>query len=74
MDLALANAQKVHTSTPDHKKYAVAHIIAGQIFADKGDKSHAQEEYRQFLNEDPTSQLAPRVKDAIAQLDAPPAK
>lgn len=66
-DKALANAQKVH-AIPDHKKYAMAHVIAGQILADKGDKQHARDEFKAFLQEDPGSPLAPRVKDALAQL------
>lgn len=66
-DKALVNAQKVH-AIPDHKKYAVAHVIAGQILTDKGDKQHAQEEFREFLQEDPGSTLAPRVKEALTQL------
>jgi predicted Zn-dependent protease len=35
-DQALANAQKVH-SLPDHKKFAIAHLIAAQILSDRGD-------------------------------------
>jgi len=64
---ALANAQKVH-AVPDHKKFAVAHLIAAQVLTDRGENQRAREEYRQFLSEDPGSPLAARVKDALAKL------
>ncbi len=67
-DLALANAQKVH-SLPDHKKFAIAHLIAAQVLTDRGENQPAREEYRQFLREDPGSPLAGRVKDALAKLE-----
>jgi Tfp pilus assembly protein PilF len=70
-DQALANAQKVH-SLPDHKKFAVAHLIAAQILSDRGDNQRVSEEYKQFLREDPDSLLAPRVKDALAKLETAP--
>lgn len=70
-DEALANAQKVH-SLPDHKKFAVAHLIAAEILSGRGDKKRVREEYQQFLKEDPNSTLAPRVKDALAKLDSTP--
>jgi Tfp pilus assembly protein PilF len=66
---ALANAQKVHT-LPDHKKFAIAHVIAGQILSDRRESAKAREEYRQFLQEDPDSPMAPRVKDALTKLEA----
>jgi Tfp pilus assembly protein PilF len=65
---ALANAQKVH-SLPDHKKFAIAHLIAAQVLSDRGENRRAQEEYRRFLQEDPDSPLAGRVKDALSKLD-----
>ena len=64
---ALANARKVH-SLPDHQKFAIAHLIAAQILSDRGDNKKVAEEYRQFLKEDPSSPLAPRVKDALTKL------
>jgi tetratricopeptide (TPR) repeat protein len=67
-DQALANAQKVH-SLPDHKKFAIAYLIAAQILSDRGENRRAQEEYRQFLKEDPDSALAARVKDVLSKLD-----
>ncbi len=65
---ALVNAQKVH-SLPDHKKFAMAHLIAAQILSDRGDKQHSREEFQLFLREAPDSPLAPRVKEALAKLD-----
>ena len=70
-DRALANAQKVH-SLPDHKKFAVAHLIAAEILSGRSDNKRVREEYQQFLKEDPNSPLAPRVKDALAKLDSTP--
>jgi tetratricopeptide (TPR) repeat protein len=67
-DQALATAQKVH-ALPDHKKYAAAHLISGQVLADKGNAKGAADEYRLFLKEDPNSPMAPKVKDAVAQLE-----
>lgn len=67
-DQALANAQKVH-ALPDHKKFAAAHLIAGQVLTDKGNAKAAADEYRLFLKEDPNSPMAPKVKDALAQLE-----
>jgi Tfp pilus assembly protein PilF len=69
-DPALANAQKVH-ALPDHRKYALAHLIAAQILSNKGENEKVAEEYRQFLKEDPGSPMAPRVKDALSKLAAP---
>jgi Tfp pilus assembly protein PilF len=64
---ALANARKVH-SLPDHQKFAIAHLVAAQILSDRGDNHKVAEEYRQFLKEDPSSPLAPRVQDALTKL------
>ena len=67
IDPALANARKVH-SLPDHQKFAIAHLIAAQILSDRGDNQKVAEEYRHFLQEDPSSPLAPRVRDALTKL------
>ncbi len=64
---ALANARKVH-SLPDHQKFAIAHLVAAQILSDRGDNQKVAEQYRQFLKEDPSSPLAPRVQDALTKL------
>ena len=69
VDQALANAQKVH-AIPDHKKFASAHIVAGQALSAKGDAKGAADEFRVFLKEDPNSPMAPQVKAALAQLEA----
>ena len=67
---ALANAQKVHSlPEPEHKKFAIAHLIAAQVLSDRGENQRAREEYRQFLREDPDSPMAARVKDALSKLD-----
>jgi len=65
---ALANAQKVH-SLPDHKKFALAHLIAAQVLSDRGDNQHAREEFQLFLREAPDSPMAPRVKEALAKIE-----
>ncbi len=70
-DQALATAQKVH-SLPDHKKFAIVHLIAAQILSDRGDSQRMREEYRLFLKEDPESPMAPRVKEALAKLESSP--
>ncbi|ABF42941.1 TPR repeat protein [Candidatus Koribacter versatilis Ellin345] len=69
-DEALATAQKVH-ALPDHKKFAAAHLIAAEVYADKGDNQHAKDEYHVFLKEDSNSPMAPKVKEALAKLEAP---
>jgi tetratricopeptide (TPR) repeat protein len=66
-DQALANAKRVH-SLPDHHKFAIAHLIAADVLSKRGDTQKVAEEYRQFLQEDPSSPLAPRVKDALTKL------
>jgi Tfp pilus assembly protein PilF len=65
---ALATAQRVH-ALPDHKKFAIAHLIAAQVLIDRGENPRAREEYRQFLKEDPASPMAARVKDELAKLE-----
>jgi len=67
-DQALNTAQKIH-ALPDHKKYTMAHVIAAQVYADKGDKQHALDEYHLFLKEDPGSPIAGQVKDAATNLE-----
>jgi Tfp pilus assembly protein PilF len=65
---ASANAQKVH-SLPDHKKFAMAHLIAAQVLSDRGDNQHSREEFQLFLGEAPDSPMVPRVKEALAKID-----
>jgi len=66
-ELALTNARKVPT-LPDHKRYAISHLYAAQALAGKGKDDEIAKEYKEYLKEAPDSILAPRVKDALAQL------
>lgn len=69
LDQALANAQKVHT-IKDHKQFAIAHLIAAQVYTDRNQNKEAAGEYEQFLKEDPKSNLAPAVRDALQKMQA----
>jgi tetratricopeptide (TPR) repeat protein len=66
-DLALANARKV-PSLPDHKQFAISHLIVAQALTGKGQDNEIAKEYEEYLKEAPDSPLAPRVKDALAKL------
>jgi tetratricopeptide (TPR) repeat protein len=66
-DLALANARKV-PSLPDHKQFAISHLIVAQALTGKGNDDEIAKEYEAYLKEAPDSPLAPRVKDALAKL------
>jgi tetratricopeptide (TPR) repeat protein len=66
-DLALANARKV-PSLPDHKQFAISHLIVAQALTGKGKDDEIAKEYEEYLKEAPDSPLAPRVKDALAKL------
>ena len=66
-DLALANARKV-PSLPDHKQFAISHLIVAQALTEKGKDDEIAKEYEEYLKEAPDSPLAPRVKDALAKL------
>jgi Tetratricopeptide repeat len=66
-DLALANARKV-PSLPDHKQYAISHLIVAQALTGKGHDNEIAKECEEYLKEAPDSSLAPRVKDALAKL------
>jgi Tfp pilus assembly protein PilF len=66
-DLALANARKV-LSLPNHKQFAVSHLIVAQALTGKGKDDEIAKEYEEYLKEAPDSPLAPRVKDALAKL------
>jgi tetratricopeptide (TPR) repeat protein len=71
LDLALASARKVH-SVPNHQKFAISHLIAAQVFESRSSSKEAAEEYKLFLQEDPQSPLAPRVKEALGRIEAAP--
>jgi len=66
-DLALANARKV-PSLPDHKQFAISHLIVAQALTGKGKDDEIAKEYEEYLKEAPDSPLAPRVKDALTKL------
>jgi len=66
-DLALANARKV-PSLPNHKQFAVSHLIVAQALTGKGKDDEIAKEYEAYLKDAPDSPLAPRVKDALAKL------
>ena len=66
-ELALTNARKV-PALPDHKHYAISHLYAAQALAGRGKDEEIAKEYTEYLKEAPDSILAPRVKDALAQL------
>jgi len=66
-DLALTNARKV-SSLPDHKQFAISHLIVAQALTGKGKDDEIAKEYEKYLKEAPDSPLTPRVKDALAKL------
>ncbi len=66
-DLALANARTV-PSLPDHKQYAISHLIVAEALTGKGKDDEIAKECEEYLKEAPDSSLAPRVKDALAKL------
>jgi tetratricopeptide (TPR) repeat protein len=67
IDLALANARKV-PSLPDHKQFAISHLIVAQALTGKGQDDEIVKEYEAFLKEAPDHPWAPRVKDALEKL------
>lgn len=69
LDQALANAQKVYT-LKDHKKYAVAHLIAAEVYTNRKLTKETAAEYQEYLKEDPKSPIAEKVRAALQQLQA----
>jgi tetratricopeptide (TPR) repeat protein len=67
--LALLNARKV-PSLPNHKRFAISHLIVAQALTGRGHDHEIAREYKKYLEEAPDSTLAPRVKDALAKLQA----
>jgi len=67
IDLALANARKVPTLA-NHQQFAISHLIVAQALTGTGKDDEIVKEYDEYLKEAPDSPLAPRVKDALAQL------
>jgi tetratricopeptide (TPR) repeat protein len=68
-DLALASARKV-PFLPNHKQFAICHLIVAQALSGKGQDDEIAKEYKEYLKEAPDSPLAPRVKDALAKLSS----
>jgi len=66
-DLALGNARKV-PSLPNHKQFAISHLIVAQALTGRGQDDEIAKEYAEYLKEAPDSPLAPRVKDTLAKL------
>ena len=66
-DLALANGRKV-PSLPNHKQFAISHLIVAQALTGKGKDNEITKEYEEYLKEAPDSPLAPRVRDALAKM------
>lgn len=70
MELAVANARKVH-ALPDHNRFAFAHMIAGRCLEAQNRRAEAVAEYKFFLQEAPQSPSAAQVRSAIAAMEAP---
>ena len=66
-DLAVTNARKV-PSLPNAKQFAISHLIVAQALTGKNQDADVAKEYEAYLKEAPDSPLAPRVKEALAQL------
>jgi tetratricopeptide (TPR) repeat protein len=66
-DLALTNARKV-PSLPNHKQFAISHLIVAQALTGKGQDDEVAREYEEYLKDAPDSPLVPRVKDELAKL------
>jgi Tetratricopeptide repeat len=67
-DGALLTARKVHQLP--HEGYSVVHVIAGQIYEDKGQPQNAAIEYETYLHESPNGPEASAVKVSLARLTA----
>lgn len=68
-DAALVDAQRVHMQ-PNHEQYASMHLLAAQVLEMQSRNDEAIAEYRIFLKEDPNSPQAPKVRQALADLQA----
>jgi tetratricopeptide (TPR) repeat protein len=67
LDLALANAHKVHSL--EHQRFALAHLIAARILEQENKLEEAAEEYKLFLKESPDSPKATSVRAALQSLE-----
>jgi tetratricopeptide (TPR) repeat protein len=67
LDLALANARKVHSL--EHQRYSLAHLIAARVLEKENKLDEAAEEYKLFLKESPDSPKATSVRAALQSLE-----
>jgi tetratricopeptide (TPR) repeat protein len=67
---ALLDARKAHTVP--HEGFANAHIVAAMALEATGKPAEAVQEYRMYLQEDPTGRDAERARKAITRLSASP--
>jgi tetratricopeptide (TPR) repeat protein len=69
-DNAVLDARKVHTVP--HNGFANSHIVAAMALEATGKPAEAVQEYRMYLQEDPTGRDAERARKAIARLSGAP--
>jgi tetratricopeptide (TPR) repeat protein len=70
LDLALANARKVHTM--EHHRFAVSHLIAARVLVLQDKLDEAAAEYRTFLKESPDSPKADNVRATLESIEKRP--
>ncbi|MCU1307734.1 MAG: repeat protein [Acidobacteriaceae bacterium] len=67
LDVALANARKVHTM--EHQRFTLSHLIAARVLVLQDKLDEAAAEYRTFLKESPESPKADNVRAAIESIE-----
>jgi tetratricopeptide (TPR) repeat protein len=70
LDLALANARKVHTM--EHQRFTVSHLIAARVLVLQDKLEEAAAEYRTFLKESPESPKADSVRATLESIEKRP--
>jgi tetratricopeptide (TPR) repeat protein len=70
LDVALANARKVHTM--EHQHFTLAHLVAARVLVLQNKFEEAAAEYRIFLKESPESPKADTVRAAIESIEKRP--
>jgi tetratricopeptide (TPR) repeat protein len=70
LDVALANARKVHAM--EHQHFTLAHLIAARVLVLQNKFEEAAAEYRTFLKESPESPKADGVRAAIESIEKRP--
>jgi tetratricopeptide (TPR) repeat protein len=70
LDVALANARKVHTM--EHQHFTISHLIAARVLVLQKKFDEAAAEYRTFLKESPESPKADSVRAAIESIEKRP--